>query len=1481
MPTVDDKRFELKQKRSDALMAKLNILMKRDGSIIPAVQSLKEEDDFNMAYLFGKSKSHNIDWDHLGVEGLIQSYYHAIEIMNGKARNYNIVSSGDHDTGLNEAANLLITGQGYNSAYYIGWSSIQRDIDAASGTRKANLQQAQMKGLSGDLYVPMVEGWPALASSLGVPNVSEIYTDNRLDPVTDNPDHLLKVFGDFKTFIGSESPLGAKSFTVSWGNSPPAWSTLVNSTLLGRRFRDVAPYTYTAPSSNTTTSGGGTDSEGNSIPSTSTTTYTDGFVTFGNGAWDTTNSSNPPGYTTTPDVWDNGFITYLDTIITRLTSIITYISRTKITDFTYFVNPKIIPGIDPNYNPSDASSTLGSTWTMQNNWISTLTTVRDRFTQSKNLLTPLIQGSSTTAASRTTVNNELQAMKTFIDSAYQSIVNIAAALDNPSIFGTISSPLSLYGHRYMWIRSMLDSQDGTKTQFHSLQSAIDKQTKKVLKAEEELYMYGVYDQEFIPDPMIVGIEPNPVVNSTTMELEYRGWIVSWMGQKHCTGYDIYKSEDYNKNTKAGTWTKLEISHTEHTMTDIDARNGNVQVYIIDTTGAAIPVDVDVSTLEYPYYKVKAFDKGSYGDYNRKVAGSNFSDPANPSAFPTGGAGANQGPRVTPKSVVVEQVPSGANIPANSLLWVTTLKGNQAKDFELRVYESEAPFDSIGSNIVVFVNGRFQNNGVAGVGDYILKTKYQIQFNDSLSPSDEVNIVAFLRSFAPNKSVMGAVTYKVDLPKTPIDGEVWLVESETTYYQYVATSFDWVMIEDPNRKSAWRDPVNSFAQLPQFLNSEGDMRLVLSDSMIYRWNASSLLWTQVSGSSSGGGSGGSGGSWQKPVETYSDLSLIDTSNIANGTIIFVIADETLYRWNATKGKWIALIGPSSNQSFWKSPVNSKYDLPNIANMDGDVRIVLGENKPYVWDSSSVEWVAMVSDAKVKHEELVEVDWSVVDNHDGRYYTRTDMDTKYSDLESKLEHLYSLKPIDATPLSGDFNITGIKLYGGFISNSTYRKVTLQANQFYGQIIKSSSFILSNNDGTQLADGDKGIIELVVNGVAIDSFDLAANFIEADRAAGQKWCPLFGSKNRIEILSVKPFNQYPSYQRADFQIYIRTGDLISGENAISLRHTFDTTIRNTNEFIVYYDDNTISMGFKDIKLTEAGLVSQKYLSGIRYYSTGDSFQLLFTSENMFNNTYVEDDQINVNLDNFGISSVSTNYKDSRVLGSIVPYVNTDFNWLGTLSITRAEAYSSAPSVSIRGKSVFTSTTVNQPFPFLINTVTTKSDDLNEYFVDEHYRLPVSNYDVVSSIINVWNSQSQLTSSDLCVYGKALVYPTVNATKLFPAQATNYSGLSGSRSYLRAFKYRTPKTNGKLTVEGFVADGSIKIEIKFPSLSGWLDLTKQYNVSTFTGVDGDGCLIKRTGEIFEWTADRFNTVNSGNLVIVRITTLNKSINIKRLAAS
>jgi len=348
---------------------------------------------------------------------------------------------------------------------------------------------------------------------------------------------------------------------------------------------------------------------------------------------------------------------------------------------------------------------------------------------------------------------------------------------------------------------------------------------------------------------------------------------------------------------------------------------------------------------------------------------------------------------------------------------------------------------------------------------------------------------------------------------------------------------------------------------------------------------------------------------------------------------------------------------------------------------------------------------------------------------------------------------------------------------------------------------------------------------------------------------------------------------WQRGNLRINITISILRQGYNFITVAHETPEGMQITKPLKFFYDNSNSRPALEhEISFTEESIISDKYISGVRYYSIGDMFALSLSAYRMFQNTF---NQIPLKLSFPGIVELDIEYNHADVTGPENPPRSGDFfDFNSILSINEFNEYSINAKLLAEtfdpfgdGEKVYTGDN-----NILVNTYINNSTDLIEYFCDEQFRLPIENYNIIPSFRSgVWNNKSILLNGNALVFNKELYYPSINFSSHKPAQSANYSGFSGDQVYIRSFYKRTPKNNGVLTIDGItlpeLLTSAIKIDIKLPTQTGWMSLNKQYDVSTFTGIDGDGCLLSFADNKYTYSSGTFSTANSGFMVIIRIT--------------
>jgi hypothetical protein len=486
---------------------------------------------------------------------------------------------------------------------------------------------------------------------------------------------------------------------------------------------------------------------------------------------------------------------------------------------------------------------------------------------------------------------------------------------------------------------------------------------------------------------------------------------------------------------------------------------------------------------------------------------------------------------------------------------------------------------------------------------------------------------------------------------------------------------------------------------------------------------------------------------------------------------------------------------------------------------------------------------------------------------------------------------------------------------------------------RITKTQVFTLTTHNTldstTGFSDADKGVVDLFINGIIVSTFSLVNAFdenfrinpsgqgITYDGNTGSSTPPLLIADSHLQIYSVALFNNFPLWQKG--VIHISNSTLSPGYNTFQIRHTVGSTQRMSQIFELFYDSGSTSPSFPSTPgLSINGIASNfNYLSGIKYLTTGDSLLLTATINNTFVNTYLET-PINYSFTSGITSATSGLIADSGNVsvgptGTNTAPNSTDhitINKVFSITITNQQTINCIATIvyiNIYGAN-FQSQSASQNM--LLNTynvnVSTASTDI---FVDEAYRLnpddnglgsgvayPNDYTNVPPSITGNWNSQNALINGNAQVYNFALRYPTLDFTSGYiPSQggSTNYSGFnntnahSGQVYYRAMFSNGNPRSIGTLTINGITLidltqfSPNVKVEMKLPGITSWLDFSLPFDNGTFNGSLGQGCRSGSSGSSFGWSVGTFTTASSGFMYILRITLFNTVRTITSLSES
>lgn len=503
-----------------------------------------------------------------------------------------------------------------------------------------------------------------------------------------------------------------------------------------------------------------------------------------------------------------------------------------------------------------------------------------------------------------------------------------------------------------------------------------------------------------------------------------------------------------------------------------------------------------------------------------------------------------------------------------------------------------------------------------------------------------------------------------------------------------------------------------------------------------------------------------------------------------------------------------------------------------------------------------------------------------------------------LGDNLSYLVPSAPLTMT--GTDLTISSTIEMPGYLSGGAGQTfVTLTAGQSFSHIIENATFNYITANAVRFNNADLGVIECWINGVLEDSFDLAAVFVEGERSGNQSYpgTPAGTSPGgKITVLSVGAYNSWPPFQKGQARLNLVPADLVQGENSVYIMHTGMTgsTNQTTNTFIVFYDTNVNVRPIAGVPtVAENTLSSAKYLSGVRYYSSADTFNLNCSIAGVFNNTYHGIPMLFTNT--MGFANEVIDWDDMRISGPSNPPV-TGNSFLYTESakpITEQYIYTINGVVSVQGRDPFgsgaisASSSVNR----LVNTYVNMSTTVIEEFVDEQYRLPsgpvqgtslpLNAWDIIPSPTGNWVSATRLVNGEAQCYNNGLYYPRNNYTSGYlpsTGQTADYTAFTGNQYYVRCVPAAVPSSSGSIQLVGWalgtlldISEGGTPtavVEIKIPGVTPagiWWNLGKSFG-------NGNGCRISSNADTFTYSTGTESTAGP-NMIIIRITLLNNTV--------
>ena len=410
------------------------------------------------------------------------------------------------------------------------------------------------------------------------------------------------------------------------------------------------------------------------------------------------------------------------------------------------------------------------------------------------------------------------------------------------------------------------------------------------------------------------------------------------------------------------------------------------------------------------------------------------------------------------------------------------------------------------------------------------------------------------------------------------------------------------------------------------------------------------------------------------------------------------------------------------------------------------------------------------------------------------------------------------------------------------------------------------------------DLGELRLYLNEELKDTLDLPTAVI--------------GHGDAVILISRVTYNNFEPFQKGQARV-VSSATLgvepILGANKIRLEHWVDGALYGSGEIILFWDGGTVGVtmvsGINTI-IIPSNTIPPTSLSGVLFMPMDGMYHVKVALNDVFKNTFLLTPLTIIGADS-GIADAAIPYDDVNVSGVSIPPVNTDVLQYDHFHQITLEKFSTDAKIQCTAGDP-AQTFAAQDIPItgnctlLVNSLSGhQSTETRELFKDEYYRLPLSELITIpGNITGQWTSSNILADGNSQVFG-ALIYPVTNFSVLHMPMTgqPNYSGLTGERQYLRVIRETNmPHNSGTLELDGFTLSdielsGNIKVEIKLPSQTGWLDLGLPYNAGTFTGVTGEGCRTGvENGNEFSWTAGQFSTADSGWMIAIRITHKNTS---------
>lgn len=273
-----------------------------------------------------------------------------------------------------------------------------------------------------------------------------------------------------------------------------------------------------------------------------------------------------------------------------------------------------------------------------------------------------------------------------------------------------------------------------------------------------------------------------------------------------------------------------------------------------------------------------------------------------------------------------------------------------------------------------------------------------------------------------------------------------------------------------------------------------------------------------------------------------------------------------------------------------------------------------------------------------------------------------------------------------------------------------------------------------------------------------------------------------------------------------------------------------------------NNISPNNATVTLSETLGNTNKWLSGVKWLTSGNSINITSQCSNLSTKTYRNTNILKIEWEEFGKDAEWFNA--NNVFTTLPPTklsaanINTSISPINNFLIGSNDYVSGNDNAKLTLRYFdphnAESSVISGNYNFRIDTYSLGegSDSLIENFTGEGYRFSKNVVDTYLNDNNValnngnWNSQTDITNQvngeySLQVAYKKLIYPSKNYTATKPI-GPNYSSLTNNRTYYRLFQGNAPFNGGTITFEGLnnalsevISKNNIEVYLHLPGVS------------------------------------------------------------------